>query len=121
MAFTSEHLESERSERRKAGRITCAQTTCQFGDVKNMSKDGCRVVSKKPLELPEGKTVNLKVKAMGASIVVPVRLVSCRARPDGRHECGFQFMELTDESRREIMAFARSAADNEALRDRRAA
>jgi hypothetical protein len=116
MSFPNEMSDNARSERRRAGRITCIRTTCQFGELKNLSRDGCRTVSKKPVELPEGKTANMNIKAMGATLVVPVRLVSCRQRPDGMYECGFQFVGLTDDMRREIIQFARAAADNEAYR-----
>jgi hypothetical protein len=86
---------------------------CQFGDVQNLSRGGCRVTAKKPVELPAGKTANLQIKAMGATIMVPVKLVSCRQRPDGKFEHGFQFVGLDDAMRREIVQFARAAADNE--------
>ena len=119
--FSDEEMEQpKRQERRKAGRISCAQTTCQFGELRDLSRDGCRVLSKKPLVLPEGASVNLQVKAQGTSLVVPGHPVSCRQRVDGKYEIGFQFLELTDEKRREVIGFARAALNNEQLRNRAA-
>ncbi|HVU64824.1 MAG TPA: PilZ domain-containing protein [Phycisphaerales bacterium] len=121
MSLFNEKQEPSRNERRTAGRITCSHTKCQFGEVTNLSKGGCRVVAKRPVDLPEGRSVNLQIKAAGASMVVPACLVSCRQRADGRYEHGFQFVGITDEMRREIIMFARAAADNESLRMRNAA
>jgi hypothetical protein len=110
----------KRQDRRRAGRITCAQTKCQFGEVKDLSKGGCRVLARKPLVLPEDASVNLVVKAMGATLTVPGKPVSCRQRADGKWEIGFQFLDLTDAQCREVLGFARAALDNEQLRSRAA-
>lgn len=110
----------KRQDRRRAGRITCALTKCQFGEVRDMSKGGCRVLARKPLVLPQGASVNLNVKAQGASLTVPAFPVSCRQREDGKWEIGFQFLNLTDAQGREVLAFARAALDNEQLRSRAA-
>ena len=121
MPYSNENSAASRSERRTAGRITCSQTKCQFGDVTNLSRGGCRVVAKRPIDLPEGRSVNLQIKAAGAGMVVPACLVSCRQRSDGRYDHGFQFVGMSDELRREVVMFARAAADNEAFRMRNVA
>ncbi|HMN40751.1 MAG TPA: PilZ domain-containing protein [Phycisphaerales bacterium] len=110
----------KRQDRRRAGRITCALTKCQFGEVRDMSKGGCRVIGRKPLELPAGASVNLIVKAQGASLTVPACPVSNRQRADGKWEIGFQFLNLTAMQCRDVLAFARAALDNEQLRSRAA-
>ncbi len=110
----------KRQDRRRAGRISCALTTCQFGEVRDMSKGGCRVLAKRPLQLPEGASVNLVIKAQGASLTVPARTASCRQRADGKYEIGFQFLDMTGTLGREVLAFARAALDNEQLRSRAA-
>jgi len=106
-------------QRRKSGRIFCAQTKCQFGSVEDLSREGCRIASKQRLEIPPGKSVNIQFTAPGLSLVVPARLVVCRPREDGKYDLGFQFIGLTQEGVREVINFARAAADNEALNARR--
>ena len=63
--------------------MRCALTTCQYGQVSNMSKTGCRVVSKKPIALPPGATVNLEIKSACMEVTVTARVkgglaVACR-------------------------------------------
>jgi c-di-GMP-binding flagellar brake protein YcgR len=112
--------QSKRQDRRRAGRISCALTTCQFGEVRDMSKGGCRVIAKKPLKLPEGASVNLMIKVQGMSLTLPAKPASCRQRTDGKYEIGFQFLDMTGTLGREVLAFARAALDNEQLRSRAA-
>jgi hypothetical protein len=99
----------ENLERRKAGRIRCSQTLCQLGPIADLSRDGCRVISKKPLSVPEGKSVILRINVAGIELSVPAQQVSCRARRDGKHDVGFRFVAVADESRRELMNVLRAA------------
>ncbi len=100
-----------RLEMRKAGRIRCTQTTCQLGQVTDISRDGCRVLAKKPLALPEGSSVNLRIAVSGVTLVAPARPVSSRKRRDGKYDIGFKFIGLSPETGREVMALARAAAN----------
>ena len=53
MSFTNGNSDASRSDRRTAGRITCTKTVCQFGDVQNLSRGGCRVTARRAvLALP---------------------------------------------------------------------
>ena len=96
-------------ERRKAGRVRCSQTLCQLGPIADLSRNGCRVISKKPISVPEGKSVILHIIVAGIELSVPAQQVSCRARRDGKHDVGFRFMAVADESRRELMHVLRAA------------
>lgn len=84
------------SERRKAGRVRCCGTRCQFGPVVDFSRTGIKVVTKKPVKVPEGKTVNLQIDAAGARMIVPGRVVNNRRRKDGQYETGFAFFGVDD-------------------------
>jgi hypothetical protein len=101
----------EGRERRRGGRLQCTLTTCQFGPVVDLSRTGAKVVSRKAVALPEGRTVNLKLEAPGGVMLVPSRPVSCRRRPDGRYDVGFEFHFTDDAMTRAIIALARSALD----------
>ena len=96
-------------ERRKAGRIRCSQTMCQFGPVGDLSRTGCRVISRKPLRLPEGASVNLRIEASGSAVVAPASPVSCKKRGDGKYDIGFRFNGLPENSVRELLELVRSA------------
>ena len=102
-----------RLERRKAGRIRCSQTQCQLGQIADLSRDGCRVISKKPLTLPEGSSVNLRIAVSGVLLLAPARPVSCRKRGDGKYDIGFQFLGLAEQAGRELMALARAASNTD--------
>lgn len=97
-------------ERRKAGRVRCTQTLCQFGQVGDLSRDGCRVIAKKPMKLPEGSSVNLRIEVGGVSLLAAAKPVSCRKRGDGKYEIGFQFIGLAGDAGRELIALARAAS-----------
>lgn len=111
MPIPKGELDFDRHERRRSGRVHCALTHCQFGALADISRDGCRVISKKPISLPDGKSVNLKIQAVGTKVLVSARPVSCRIRPDGRYDVGFQFFNLSEEAREELMDLARTAKD----------
>lgn len=100
-------------ERRRAGRVRCGLTTCQFGTVVNISKSGMRVVSRKLVPtMPPGASIQLMITAAGRSMAVPGRPVHNRPRPDGTFEVGFQFAEITEAQARELIELARTAFDS---------
>lgn len=103
----------ENLERRKAGRIRCSQTLCQLGPIADLSRNGCRVISKDALSIPKDKSVNLRITAAGLTLIVPAQQVSCRARRDGKHDIGFRFAGIPEQSRRELMSLIRAAIDSD--------
>lgn len=103
---------SPHDNRRRAGRVRCNLTQCQFGPIVNLSRTGMRVVSRKPIALlPAGASVNVKITAAGATICVPARPVHARPRPDGMFDVGFQFVGLSEKDSNELMDLARTAWD----------
>jgi len=111
MSHQKGNLSYDNDERRKSGRVRTALTTCQHGLVLNLSKDGCRVVCKKAFLLPPGATTNLEIKSACMTVTAPARPVSCKPRPDGKFEIGFQFVGLSDELQRSLVQLARTAVD----------
>jgi hypothetical protein len=98
--------------RRRAGRVRCTLTACQFGTILNISKTGMRVATRKPVQLlPAGATLNVEITAAGQSMTVPARPIHIRPRPDGRFDVGFQFVGLTEKTSRELIQLARTAWD----------
>jgi len=111
MSHQKGNLSYDNDERRKAGRVRTALCTCQYGQVTNISKTGCRIVSKKPIALPPGTSVNLEIKSVCMEATATARPVSCKPRPDGKFDIGFQFMNLTEELQRRLVTLARTAVD----------
>lgn len=82
---------------------------CQFGPVGDLSRTGCRVISRKRLKLPEGASVNLRIEVDGEAVMAPATPVSCRKRGDGKYDVGFRFIGLPESAIRELLELARSA------------
>lgn len=100
------------NEKRRAGRVRCSLTTCQFGEVVNISRTGLRVQSRRPIRpLPPGASVNLKIKSAGCMMVVTARPVHVRPRSDGMFDVGFQFVGVPEERAKDLMDLARIAFD----------
>ncbi len=112
MSTLPESTSLGRLERRKAGRIRCIQTVCQLGAIGDVSRDGCRIVSKKPVEIPANMVVKLELVSPGATVTIIASQVSCRKRPDGKYDVGMRFHHTDDESRRAVIALARSSAQS---------
>lgn len=108
-------------DRRKTGRLPCEQTTCQFGEIRDLSRSGARVVCKKPIDLPEGACTHLRISAHGQTVVIPARAANARKRSDGRYDVGFQFVAMTPELTRALIEMAMSAMPKPDLGFRRTA
>lgn len=108
------------NERRRAGRLFCRGTRCQFGEVLDLSSKGARVVSKKPITIPDGATVNLRLEHEAGCLFVPARPVACRKRPDKGYDVGFEFQFIGEDMTRQLIAFARSALNNSQYKSRSA-
>lgn len=98
------------SERRRAGRVRCSGTRCQFGPIVDFSRTGIKVVTKKAVKVPEGKSVNLQIDAVGARMVVPGRVVNNRRRADGQYETGFAFVGVDERWTEALAMMARIAS-----------
>ena len=111
----------QRTDNRRAGRLQCIEATCQFGQVVDLSKAGAKVIAKKPMTLPEGASVNLRLEVMGSTMLVPARPVVNRKRPDGRFEIGFQFLHVDDNMGRALVQMMRTASVNHEYKPRKTA
>lgn len=100
------------SERRRAGRVLCAQTTCQFGPVSDFSRTGVKVLSKRPLKVPTDKSVNMEIQTAGAKLVIPARVVNNRKRRDGLYETGFAFVGIDERWNEALATMARIASSD---------
>lgn len=120
--MSSASKDQARDDRRRAGRVRCGLTTCQYGKVMNISKSGMRVLSRRSVpDTARGVAMKLVINAAGRTLTVLGRPVNNRARPDGQVEVGFQFVGITEEQGRELMEFARIAFDGLVVyRDRQA-
>lgn len=103
-------LPKKLSDRRRAGRVRCVATKCQFGPVSDFSRTGIKVVTKRAIKVPEGKTVNLQIEAVGARMIVPGRVVNNRRRTDGLFEAGFEFVGVDDRWASALATMARIAS-----------
>lgn len=112
----AQHQPGSASDRRQAGRLICAHTQCQLGEVRDLSRTGVRVVSKRSVNIPDDACVHLTIEAQGQTLVLPARPTWTRKRADGRHETGFQFLTIGPEMTTRICQFARTAVDNRDLK-----
>lgn len=103
---------SRGSERRRAGRVRCSQTSCQFGPISDFSRTGVKVLSAKPIKVPAGKTVNLRIACAGVTAIVPARVVANRRGADGRVQTGFEFVDLRPEWANALNELARIASSD---------
>lgn len=110
-----------RSERRRAGRISCVGTNCQFGPVVDLSSAGARIIAKRPVSVPPSATVNLRLQCEEICMLIPARPMFCRKRPDGRFDVGFRFFFVSDAMGRHLVTLARAATDSLGLKARRSA
>jgi hypothetical protein len=108
-------------ERRQSARLPCEGATCQFGEVRDLSRTGARVVCKKPIDLPEGACTHLKISAYGATLVLAARAANARKRGDGRYDVGFVFVSMTPELTKQLVQFAMSTMPKPDLGLRRSA
>lgn len=111
----------QRPENRRTGRLQCLEASCQFGKVVDLSRAGAKVLAKKPMMLPEGATVNLRLEVMGSTMLVPARPVVNRKRPDGKVEIGFQFHHVDERMGRALVQMMRTASVNLEYKPRKSA
>lgn len=121
MSTDSYPFQPERTEARKAGRLQCMGATCQFGPLVDLSKAGAKVVSRKPLTLPEGASVNLKLQVMDCCMLVPARPMGSRKRPDGKYDIGFQFLHVDERMGRALVQMMLAASVNHEYKPRKIA
>ncbi len=111
--MSSDGRDKKDVDRRRAGRVRCGLTTCQYGAVVNISKSGMRVVSRKMVPAPPPDSVmQLIITAAGKTLTVPGRPVHNRPRSDGAFDVGFQFVGITETQARELVELARVAFDS---------
>lgn len=102
-------------DRRRAGRVRCFATSCQFGTVADFSRTGVKVMTRRVVKVPAGQTVNLQIEASGAKIVVPARVVSSRPSARGGYETGFEFWGVDERWQSALSMMGRIASDEHAV------
>lgn len=111
----------ERTDNRRTGRLQCLGASCQFGQIVDLSRAGAKVIAKKPMNLPEGASVNLRLQVMDSTMLVPARPVGNRKRSDGKIEIGFQFLHVDETMGRALVQMMRSASVNHEYKPRKSA
>ena len=101
------------SNRRRAGRVRCEQTSCQHGPIIEMSKSGVSVLTSRRMTLPEGKFVLLKITCAGRTLVVPARPVISRRAKSGGYRTGFKFQGLDDRAAEHMLELVRTASSTD--------
>lgn len=112
--------------RRVRNRINCVLLECELGDVVNLSLTGMRVrCHKKAVPPPESmQPLRLTLRLHDARALAVETKVAWARRTGpaglGRWEIGFEFVNLTDDLRRDIARLARESSDCEIVRPRAA-
>lgn len=97
------------AERRQNTRFKALGLTTPFGDVLDISDSGIGLFRKGRMQLSLGDTVTLELRHEGVEISLTAKVV--RIDPAGlfRHEIGFEFVEIEEETRIKIRSLAHSA------------
>lgn len=101
------------SNRRRHGRVRCADIRCSLGEVLDLSGSGIRVRSR--ARPAQGTPIDLTIHALDGPVTV-----RCVPRQEARHgpsawDIGLEFTELTPHVRRALVELARASAYNEVL------
>lgn len=103
--------------RRRAGRLNCAELKCTLGTVVDVSMRGFRVMSKKDPEFLRGQIFEIELESMGQAMLLPAKLVWVK-KVGRRFECGLETIALGAEKRSALKAIAQMGTDGELLRPR---
>lgn len=110
--MTSEAAEaSQANNRRRCGRLRCSDTHSTLGDVLDLSGSGMRVVRQGRSFVDVGDEFAVLISWDEASLPVQVKVARVTKIGFRKFEYGLQFMDLSDESRRELTRIAKFACN----------
>ncbi len=108
--------DSRGAEVRRTGRLRCDMLTCTFGDVVDLSAAGMRVRHKGGLRVAVDDSVSLTLSFAAAEVSLDARVVWMRRTGFRRHEIGFEFTDMSPETRECLHEIARCATKLATLR-----
>ena len=97
-------------ERRRSGRVPCANFTTNYGRVVDLSTVGIRIRTTRVPSLAQDQVVTVKLKGPAQSLKIQARTVRCVAAPQGGYDLCFEFLDQTPEFR-EMVRQAALACD----------
>lgn len=101
---------------RKHGRIKSPTITCSLGEVIDVSASGMKVRSGNKPSFKSGEVATVTVHGVNKPFTVKARFAWSRRNSLFKWTLGFQFDELPDEARQELLEIARIAAIGEVIR-----
>jgi hypothetical protein len=98
-------------ERRRSGRVPCANFTTNYGRVVDLSTVGIRIRTARVPRLSQDQVVTLKLKGPTLALKIQARTVRCvAAAAEGGYDLCFEFLDQTPEFR-EMVRQAALACD----------
>jgi hypothetical protein len=106
---------SNRTNKRRHGRLKCDLLTCALGEVMDFSASGMKVRYRGRLQVERGQVVDMALHAAGSTQNVKARVVHIHKAGFRRHDLGLEFVEVTPEVSKGLLALARIAMDSMTL------
>lgn len=105
------------TSRRRHGRVRCEQTRCTLGSVLDLSASGMRVLIKGRPRFRAGEVASMQVEIDGGALVLMAKVVWLNKVSWRRHVAGLEFVDVEPELRQRLVELARTASNNEYIRD----
>lgn len=101
---------------RRHGRVRAQTITCSLGDVMDISISGMKVRCGSKPDLKKGETAPVTIDGLNGPFTVPATFNWCKRTGLFKWVAGFQFAQVPESARRELLEIARIAAIGETLR-----
>ncbi len=99
----------EETDARRFGRICCTRVRCGLGEVLDLSAAGMRVFASRKPKLKPDRSYRLRVQSDVGECEVVAKLVWSHRLGFRKHLLGLRFVEMQEETRRQLNDLARSA------------
>ena len=94
------------------GRLRTEKLRTVLGEVADLSASGLRLCCKGKCRVNADQQLELKLQALEEQVVVTGRVVWTSKTGFRRYELGVEFVDLTDEQKRQLLTIARTAVDS---------
>lgn len=106
-------VKTHENNARRMGRVRLRMTTCNLGEVLNVSATGARVMCKGFRGPKAGDRVWLRIDGLSGPIDLEARVVWNRRNGLLRHDVGIEFQDPSPAAKKALGALARTAPMND--------
>jgi hypothetical protein len=101
------------SNARRAGRVRMEMVSSTLGEVLDLSATGARIRCSRKPDFAQGSELSVELDGIDGPFAVQAKVAWIRRAGLRKHEAGLEFVEPTDEVRKQLAALARTAPMNE--------